>query len=167
MVVLPTATPVLFGGLPAPHRVAQPSRADRRVSSYESATAFLDDPARGDGWAPSQRFLLVGNRLREPRAHTLGVGAQIGDISIQSGRLIFRAAIGTGCDAAVEVLQRRIGILHPQFEFRQAEIALKRADLKVSGVRELVRAEMCGAYALEPPLAVDIGLGENWAEAKS
>jgi DNA polymerase I-like protein with 3'-5' exonuclease and polymerase domains len=25
---------------------------------------------------------------------------------------------------------------------------------------------MCGAYDLDPPLAVDIGVGENWAEAK-
>ena len=35
-----------------------------------------------------------------------------------------------------------------------------------SEVRELVRAEMCGAYDLDPPLAVDVGTGENWAEAK-
>ena len=34
-------------------------------------------------------------------------------------------------------------------------------------VRELVRAEMCGAYPLDPPLAVDVGVGDNWAEAKS
>jgi DNA polymerase I-like protein with 3'-5' exonuclease and polymerase domains len=26
---------------------------------------------------------------------------------------------------------------------------------------------MCGAYELDPPLAVDVGVGENWAEAKS
>jgi hypothetical protein len=26
---------------------------------------------------------------------------------------------------------------------------------------------MCGAYDLEPPLAVDVGVGENWADAKS
>jgi DNA polymerase-1 len=37
----------------------------------------------------------------------------------------------------------------------------------VSKVRELVRAEMCGAYDLDPPLAVDVGVGDNWAEAKS
>ena len=37
----------------------------------------------------------------------------------------------------------------------------------VSAVKELVRGEMCGAYDLDPPLAVDVGIGENWAEAKS
>jgi DNA polymerase I-like protein with 3'-5' exonuclease and polymerase domains len=26
---------------------------------------------------------------------------------------------------------------------------------------------MCRAYALDPPLAVDIGVGEDWHEAKS
>jgi DNA polymerase I-like protein with 3'-5' exonuclease and polymerase domains len=26
---------------------------------------------------------------------------------------------------------------------------------------------MCGAYPLDPPLTVDIGVGDNWAEAKS
>ena len=36
-----------------------------------------------------------------------------------------------------------------------------------SAVRELVREEMCGAYPLDPPLAVDVGVGDNWAEAKS
>ena len=32
---------------------------------------------------------------------------------------------------------------------------------------EIPREEMCGAYPLDPPLAVDIGSGDNWAEAKS
>ena len=41
------------------------------------------------------------------------------------------------------------------------------SDKETSAVKDLVRAEMCGAYALNPPLAVDIGVGENWAEAKS
>jgi DNA polymerase I len=30
-----------------------------------------------------------------------------------------------------------------------------------------VREEMIGAYPLDPPLAVDVGLGDDWAEAKS
>jgi DNA polymerase I-like protein with 3'-5' exonuclease and polymerase domains len=27
--------------------------------------------------------------------------------------------------------------------------------------------EMCGAYPLDPPLAVDVGVGDDWSEAKS
>jgi len=40
-------------------------------------------------------------------------------------------------------------------------------ETEVSKVRELVREEMVGAYPLDPPLAVDIGVGDDWAEAKS
>ncbi|HEX5375783.1 MAG TPA: DNA polymerase I [Solirubrobacterales bacterium] len=31
---------------------------------------------------------------------------------------------------------------------------------------ELVRREMCAAYALDPPLEVDVGVGEDWLDAK-
>jgi DNA polymerase I-like protein with 3'-5' exonuclease and polymerase domains len=34
-------------------------------------------------------------------------------------------------------------------------------------VKEVVREEMCSAYDLDPPLAVDIGTGDDWREAKS
>jgi DNA polymerase I len=47
------------------------------------------------------------------------------------------------------------------------ELLLDVPETEISGVRELVRQEMCGAYALDPPLAVEIGVGDNWAEAKS
>jgi DNA polymerase-1 len=47
------------------------------------------------------------------------------------------------------------------------ELLLEAPEVEVSKVRELVRAEMCGAYDLDPPLAVEVGVGDNWAEAKS
>ena len=37
------------------------------------------------------------------------------------------------------------------------ELLLEVPEPEVSKVRELVRAEMCGAYDLDPPLAVDVG----------
>jgi DNA polymerase-1 len=47
------------------------------------------------------------------------------------------------------------------------ELLLEVPAAEVTAVRELVKAEMCGAFALDPPLEVDVGVGENWAEAKS
>jgi DNA polymerase I len=47
------------------------------------------------------------------------------------------------------------------------ELLLEVPEAEVSAVRELVREEMCGAFALDPPLVVDIGVGEDWNEAKS
>jgi len=47
------------------------------------------------------------------------------------------------------------------------ELLLEVPDAEVSAVKELVRDEMVGAYDLDPPLAVDVGTGDDWSEAKS
>jgi DNA polymerase I len=47
------------------------------------------------------------------------------------------------------------------------ELLLEVPEPEVSKVRDLVREELCGAYELDPPLAVDVGVGDNWADAKS
>ena len=46
------------------------------------------------------------------------------------------------------------------------ELLLEVPDAELSAVRELVKQEMTGAYPLDPPLAVDVGAGDNWREAK-
>src|SRR5438445_1464164 len=47
------------------------------------------------------------------------------------------------------------------------ELLLEAPDAEGSIVKELVRKEMCEAYPLDPPLAVDVGSGDDWNEAKS
>jgi DNA polymerase I len=47
------------------------------------------------------------------------------------------------------------------------ELLLEVPEPEIAPVRELVRAEMCGAYPLDPPLAVDVGTGDDWNEAKT
>jgi DNA polymerase-1 len=47
------------------------------------------------------------------------------------------------------------------------ELLVEAPDAEASLVKELVREEMCGAYPLDPPLAVDVGAGDDWNEAKS
>ena len=47
------------------------------------------------------------------------------------------------------------------------ELLLEVPETEISAVRDLVREEMVGAYPLDPPLAVDVGIGDDWAEAKS
>ncbi|MDE3189438.1 MAG: DNA polymerase I, partial [Acidobacteriota bacterium] len=46
------------------------------------------------------------------------------------------------------------------------ELLVEAPDAEVSTAKELVRAEMTGAYPLDPPLAVDVGAGDDWHEAK-
>ena len=47
------------------------------------------------------------------------------------------------------------------------ELLLEVPETEVSAVRDLVREEMIGAYPLDPPLAVDVGVGDDWSEAKA
>ena len=47
------------------------------------------------------------------------------------------------------------------------ELLLEVPETEISAVKELVREEMTGAYPLDPPLAVDIGVGDDWSEAKA
>ncbi|HYZ76137.1 MAG TPA: DNA polymerase I [Gaiellaceae bacterium] len=47
------------------------------------------------------------------------------------------------------------------------ELLLEVPEAEVGPVRELVRSEMVGAFPLDPPLAVDVGVGDDWHDAKS
>ena len=47
------------------------------------------------------------------------------------------------------------------------ELLLETPETELSAVKEVVREEMCRAYPLDPPLAVDVGAGDDWNAAKS
>jgi DNA polymerase I len=47
------------------------------------------------------------------------------------------------------------------------ELLVEAPEREVGAVKELLRQEMVGAFDLDPPLAVDVGAGEDWNEAKS
>jgi DNA polymerase-1 len=46
------------------------------------------------------------------------------------------------------------------------ELMVEGPPAEADEVRALLTAEMVGAWELDPPLVVDIGVGENWLEAK-
>jgi DNA polymerase I len=46
------------------------------------------------------------------------------------------------------------------------ELLFEGPPREMDGATELVRREMCAAYQLDPPLEVDIGVGEDWLDAK-
>jgi DNA polymerase I len=47
------------------------------------------------------------------------------------------------------------------------ELLVEAPDVEISAVKQILRDEMCRAYPLDPPLAVDVGVGDDWNEAKS
>jgi DNA polymerase-1 len=46
------------------------------------------------------------------------------------------------------------------------ELLFEGPPAEVPAARELIEREMCGVWDREPPLAVDVGVGQNWLEAK-
>jgi DNA polymerase-1 len=46
------------------------------------------------------------------------------------------------------------------------ELLFEGPPEEMDGAVELVRREMCAAYQLDPPLEVDVGVGQDWLDAK-
>jgi DNA polymerase-1 len=46
------------------------------------------------------------------------------------------------------------------------ELLFEAPEAEAEQVAEILRREMVAAYDLDPPLAVDAGIGDNWLEAK-
>jgi DNA polymerase-1 len=46
------------------------------------------------------------------------------------------------------------------------ELLFEGPPAESDAARELIEREMCGVWERDPPLAVDIGVGQNWLEAK-
>ncbi|HEU0246261.1 MAG TPA: DNA polymerase I, partial [Gaiellaceae bacterium] len=121
--------------------------------------------AAEDGYATS----LLGRRrpvpeLRASNRQTRGFGERV------AVNFVMQGSNADIIKVAMVAIHRRL-----REEGRRArlvlqvhdELLLEVPDPEVSAVRELVREEMVGAYALDPALAVDIGFGDDWAEAKS
>jgi DNA polymerase-1 len=46
------------------------------------------------------------------------------------------------------------------------ELLFEAPEEEIPAASEIVRREMADAFELDPPLAVDLGAGANWLEAK-
>jgi DNA polymerase-1 len=46
------------------------------------------------------------------------------------------------------------------------ELLFEAPEAEVDAASAIVRREMAGAFALDPPLDVDLGVGPNWLAAK-
>ena len=63
--------------------------------------------------------------------------------------------------------QRAIAELRSQLILQiHDELLFEGPPSEMEPLRALVETEMVGAWALDPPLAVDLGVGANWLEAK-
>jgi DNA polymerase I len=141
---------------------------DAYLARFPRVQAFIArtiSRAGEDGYATS----LLGRRrpvpeLRASNRQTRGFGERV------AVNFVMQGSNADMIKVAMVAIHRRL-----RSEGRGAQMVLQVHDelllevpeVEVSKVRDLVREEMCGAYPLDPPLAVDVGLGDDWAEAKA
>ncbi len=141
---------------------------DAYLARFPLVQDFIErtiEQAERDGYATS----LLGRRrpvpeLRARNRQTRGFGERVAVNFVMQGSnadIIKRAMV------AIERRLRGEGRSARLVLQVHDELLLEAPDAEVPAVKEVVREEMCGAYPLDPPLAVDVGAGDSWADAKS
>jgi len=98
-------------------------------------------------------------RARNRQQHALGERLAVNTVIQGTAADIIKVAM-VRCHRAVESLRSRLILqIHD-------ELLFEGPPEEVDELRAIVAAEMVGAWELDPPLAVDVGVGPNWMEAK-
>ena len=152
--------------LSIPHEEAA-EYIERYMSRFPAVQAFID---RTIAEATDQGYVqtLFGRRrpipeLRSRKWQTRSQGERLAVNTIIQGTAadIIKIAM-VRCDAALReagLATRLVLTIHDELLFEGPEGEVEQAT-------ELVRREMEAACELDPPLVVDVGVGENWLEAK-
>jgi DNA polymerase-1 len=140
---------------------------DRYRGRMPSVAAFIErsiEIARERGYATT----LLGRRRPVPelRAQNWGVrslGERLAVNSVMQG-------------SAADIIKLAMVRIHRRLREHDMasrlvlqihdELLLEVPDVETSAARDLVVSEMVGAYDLDPPLAVDAGVGDDWLQAK-
>jgi DNA polymerase-1 len=157
----------LSENLDIPREEAQ-AYIDAYLARFPHVQDFIQrtiEQAERDGYATS----LMGRRrpvpeLKASNRQTRGFGERLAVNFVMQG-------------SAADIIKAAMVAIHSRLreEGRAArlvlqvhdELLLEVPEPETTAVRELVREEMCEAYPLDPALAVDIGVGDDWHEAKS
>jgi DNA polymerase-1 len=123
------------------------------------------EQAKRDGYVTT----LLGRRrpvpeIRASNRQTRSLGERLAVNSVMQG-------------TAADVIKKAMVSIHRRLrdEGRGArlvlqvhdELLLEVPEAELSAAKALVVDEMSGAYPLDPPLEVDVGVGDDWNEAKS
>jgi DNA polymerase-1 len=157
----------LSENLEIPREEAQ-AYIDAYLARFPHVQDFIQrtiEQAREDGYTTS----LLGRRrpvpeLRASNRQTRSLGERLAVNFVMQG-------------SNADIIKVAMIAIHQRFrdEGRAArlvlqihdELLLEAPENEVTAAKELVRQEMIRAYDLDPPLAVDVGVGDDWNEAKS
>jgi len=155
--------------------------ADRLNIPLEEAKAFIDaymerfpavakfitdtiEQAKEDGHVKTlwgRRRQIPELRARNFQVRTLGERLAVNTVIQGTAADIIKLAM-VRCHAALDesgLETKLILTIHD-------ELLFEAPPSEVEAARELIEREMCGVWEHSPPLAVDVGIGHNWLEAK-
>jgi DNA polymerase-1 len=155
--------------------------ADRLQIPHEEAAEFIEryldrfpavrdfiaatiDGARSEGYVTTlfgRMRRIPELRARQYQTRMLGERLAVNTVIQGSAADIIKVAMVRCHRALAEagLATRLVLQIHDELLFEGPPAEAERAS-------EIVRREMAGAYSLDPPLAVDIGVGPNWLAAK-
>ncbi len=137
------------------------------LARYPRVAAFrqrIIDQATEDGFVATmlgRRRPIPELRSSEDRVRRLGERLAVNTVIQGSAADIMKVAmVNSRLALTNEALAARLVLqIHDELVFEAPEA-------ETGAVSELARREMAGAWELDPPLAVDVGIGETWVEAK-
>jgi DNA polymerase-1 len=108
-----------------------------------------------------RRRLVPELRSSQRQRRLLGERLAVNTVIQGTGADIIKVAMVRCHNALVDAgMETRLILqIHDELLFEGPEAEMERAA-------KLAQAEMCGAFDLDPPLAVDVGIGEDWLAAK-
>jgi DNA polymerase-1 len=140
---------------------------DRYFDRFPAVRRFIDETIARAEKEGHVRTLLgrrrnipeirSGNRQRRGLGERLAVNTVIQGTAADIIKLAMVRCTRALADAELET--RVVLQIHDELLFEGPEAEMERAS-------EIVEREMVDAFELDPPLAVDIGIGENWLAAK-
>jgi DNA polymerase-1 len=155
--------------------------ADRLNIPREEARAFIDaylerfphvaqfmaatiEQAKQQGYVTTlwgRRRQIPELRARNYQVRMLGERLAVNTVIQGTAADIIKLAM-VRCHAALSETGMRTRLLLTIHD----ELLFEGPPEELNAARELIEREMCGVWDRDPPLAVDVGAGRNWLEAK-
>ncbi len=132
-----------------------------RVAEFMAATI---ERAKEQGYVTTlwgRRRQIPELRARNYQVRTLGERLAVNTVIQGTAADIIKLAM-VRCHSALAQSQLDARLLLTIHD----ELLFEAPPSETDAARELIEREMCGVWDRDPPLAVDVGVGENWLAAK-
>ena len=132
-----------------------------KVAEFMAATI---ERAKEEGYVKTlwgRRRQIPELRARNYQVRTLGERLAVNTVIQGTAADIIKLAM-VRCHAALADSQMRTRLLLTIHD----ELLFEGPPDEAPAARELIEREMCGVWEWDPPLAIDIGVGRTWLEAK-